>query len=190
MKKKLILIAASLLVIVVLAAVLLSANNASKRREIAMNELLALTVKFCDEARESSDKQFISDAYDPVREKLFAARGRDDLPRDDVETYWDAAWECYRDADARATPTTQPKPPQKSDAELAAEGRSCSQQWRRARSETLSGSSNDVQLRATVYACATWDEWFLEAVENGEYSDSLLAAICTVERNAPEELCG
>ena len=77
---------------------------------------------------------------------------------------------------------------EKSDAELLAEGKTCSQQWRHARSETLSGTSDDSRLRATVYACKTWDDWFLGAIENSEYNDSLLAVICASEPNAP--LCG
>jgi len=77
---------------------------------------------------------------------------------------------------------------EKSDAELLAEGNTCNQQWRYARAETLSGTSDDSRLRATVYACKTWDDWFLGAIENSEYNDSLLAVICASEPNAP--LCG
>ena len=93
-----------------------------------------------------------------------------------------AAAGCRDDTSERFTPVTVPE---KSDAELAAEGRSCSQQWRRARSETLSGSSNDVQLRATVYACDTPGDWVLGAIDNGEYSAPLLDVICYSERRAP-----
>ena len=79
-------------------------------------------------------------------------------------------------------------PIERSDAESLAEGNTCSKQWRYARAETLSGTSDDSRLRATVYACKTWDDWFLGAVENGEYNDYLLAVICASEPNAP--LCG
>lgn len=85
------------------------------------------------------------------------------------------------------TSTTQ-VPIERSDAESLAEGNTCSKQWRYARAETLSGTSDDSRLRATVYACKTWDDWFLGAVENGEYNDYLLAVICDSEPNAP--LCG
>lgn len=79
---------------------------------------------------------------------------------------------------------TVPEPIEKSDAELATEGRSCSQQWKRANTKFLSGSSNDVQLRATVYACDTWDDWFLEALKWEEYNDNFSASICYVEENS------
>jgi hypothetical protein len=130
-----------------------------------------------------------NNAYDQYQSKIKKIPNIDKIGS---ELYFDIeriAFECIVEAETKFAPVTVPEPIEKSDAELAAEGRSCSQQWKRANTETLSGSSNDVQLRATVYACDTWDDWFLEAFELGEYSDSLLATICYVEENAPDALC-
>ena len=140
------------------------------KREKAEREAYLRADEFCDEVKALGSKQSIDNSYEEFESEF----GYDRYARD-----------CRNKALVQFTPKTIPKPAVKSDAQLAAEGRSCSQQWRRARSETLSGSSNDVQLRATVYACDTPGDWVLGAIDNGEYSEPLLDVICKFERRAP-----
>ena len=161
----------------------------NRQRDQAAEDFRVLVSDTCRDVEQLTDKQSVDSLFDQYREgydKIFLKY--DDLD-DLVSRLNDSAYKCLNDAQNKFAPVTVPEPVKKSDAELAAEGRSCSQQWKRANTETLSGSSNDVQLRATVYACDTWDDWFLEAFELGEYSDSLLSTICYVEENAPDALC-
>ncbi len=97
--------------------------------------------------------------------------------------------DCRNAAYERIAPTTTAPPRERSDAELAAEGKTCAQQWRSAARETASGGSQDVQLRGTLYACDTFEDWVIEAFNNGEYSDYLIDVACASEPNAPRSVC-
>lgn len=172
-----------LLLAVVLAFVVAVFQIVEARRlEQAKGEASVLADKFCDDIKSSVGEQSIEDSYQRFEQDV---QSIENLSSSATFDYKRIAFRCRSDALEKFTPKSIPTPASKSDAELAAEGRSCSQQWSRARSETLSGSSNDVQLRATVYACEAASEWVLGAIDNGEYSDFLLDVICAVERRAP-----
>jgi hypothetical protein len=135
-----------------------------------------LTDKYAEHLNQIRD--IVDSKYANVSDQL----GTGDLASD--------AYECYKDAFALSTPPTTSPPRQKSEAEIAAEGNTCAQQWRRAHSETLSGGSSDIQLRGTLYACTSLEDWVSEAFAVGEYSDGLLQVACLFEPDAPSELCG
>ena len=160
----------------------------NRQRDQAAEDFRVLVSDTCRELKQLTNMESANNAYDQYQSKIKKIPNIDKIGSLYSDIYR-IAFECLDELQIKFAPVTVPEPIEKSDAELAAEGRSCSQQWKRANTETLSGSSNDVQLRATVYACDTWDDWFLEAVELGEYSDSLLATICYVEENAPDALC-
>lgn len=168
------------LVALSIGAVLRSIQN--NKEEQAFSDARSLAENFCNEVALLKNEQSISNLYAKFEEQLSRINDFDRFDYSRGYRPLSAASGCRDDASERFTPVTVPE---KSDAELAAEGRSCSQQWRRARSETLSGSSNDVQLRATVYACDTPGDWVLGAIDNGEYSEPLLDVICKFERRAP-----
>lgn len=62
---------------------------------------------------------------------------------------------------------------------------SCRKQWKAVRSESLSDPSSDTQLRGTLWACSSIEEWKHEAWLVGEYSSSLLSATCALVPSAP-----
>jgi uncharacterized protein YjbI with pentapeptide repeats len=62
---------------------------------------------------------------------------------------------------------------------------SCRKQWKAARSESLSDPSSDTQLRGTLWACSSTEEWKHEARLVGEYSSNLLDAACVLVPDAP-----
>lgn len=180
-KRVLIIVLVGLLVVFSIGAIV--GGIESGQREQAGSEVTALADKYCEDVKALTDEQSINDIYEQFSQR---AQSVDNVEK--VDNYRDLerrATECQNDALERVTPKTVSKPAKKSDAALVAEGRSCNEQWRRARSETLSGGSSDVQLRATVHACNTSSEWVLGAIDNGEYSDALLDVICAVESKAP-----
>ena len=143
----------------------------------------------CRYIEQLQDVESALDKRDDFVDNLYEM-GRQNLSNESYQSIVKIVYDCQSKSLKKfreATPTTQ-VPIKRSDAESLAEGNTCSQQWRLARSETLSGTSDDSRLRATVYACKTYYDWFLGAIENSEYNDSLLAVICASEPNAP--LCG
>ena len=161
----------------------------NRQRDQAAEDFRVLVSDTCRDVEQLTDKQSVDSLFDQYREgydKIFLKY--DDLD-DLVSRLNDSAYKCLNDAQNKFAPVTVPEPVKKSDAELAAEGNSCSRQWRRAHAETLSGGASDVQLRATLYACDTLEDWITEALVNGEYSDYLLPVLCGSEENAPNALC-
>lgn len=157
--------------------------------EAIVAELIPIVEELCRNIEQLTNRQSIDDMVNQNFEenllpKLEKVSSYDRWKISDVvENCADKQKEKFPEASTGVQGTSP-----KSDAELLAEGNTCNQQWRYARAETLSGTSDDSRLRATVYACKTWDDWFLGAIENSEYNDSLLAIICASEPNAP--LCG
>jgi hypothetical protein len=157
--------------------------------EVIVAESTAIVEELCRNIEQLTDRQSVDDMVNQDFEQNL-------LPKLDEVSSFDR-WQISNIVETCAYKQKEKFPEvsiavhgtsQKSEAESLAEGKTCSQQWRLARAETLSGTSDDSRLRATVYACKTWDDWFLGAIENSEYNDSLLAVICASEPNAP--LCG
>jgi len=107
----------------------------------------------------------------------------------DAELVRDIFWTCSNAAYDRLVPTTTTAA-EPSEAEAVAEGRTCSLQWNYAHSETVSGWDQDVQLRGTLYACASVEDWTTQAINKGEWSEFLLVATCALEAGAPKRICG
>lgn len=174
--------------LVVVISLLIFGFNVYQNRQQnqAVEDLRVLVFDTCRDFEQATDEQSIDSLYDQYWEEMREI----DLKTDDVvRRLKDSAIDCLNDARDKFAPVTVPEPPKKSDAELAAEGKSCSRQWRSAHAETLSGGASDVQLRATLYACDTLEDWITEALINGEYSDYLLPVLCGSEKNAPYALC-
>jgi len=189
-QKRLAITLVALLVVFSIGAVL--RNIQAGKREQALlevnTEASALTDKYCSDVKALTGEDNIKESYRQFERDLRSIRDIDVIGYS-VRNYDDLAWGCRDDAldqyTPKTVPRTVPKPAAASDAELAAEGRSCSQQWERASAETRRGGSSDVQLRGTVYACDTPGDWALGAIDNGEYSEFLLDVICAVEGRAP-----
>ena len=196
MKKRFLL--AGVFVLLLLGVVVVDRNNKeSNRREQAL-VTKGKAEEVCREIKQLADRKSIEDmesrfwieTVKPIAEKVSSK---------DFQIIKNIVSNCAYEEKKKYPKDTVPannvtqesnEPNQSSDAELLAEGKSCSQQWRHARAESLSGTSDDSRLRATVHACKTLDEWILGAVENEEYSEYLLAAICASEPNAPDAICG
>jgi len=169
-------------------------RNASREFKIVVDEFCAFadTQIAATKSRSLAAEEIVDKAYDDAWDRRGSIISNLDLSWDawdEVNLHYDTKLKKCRDKATRAiAPATTAAPRIKSDAETVAEGNSCSKQWRRAASETASGSSNDVELRGTLYACNTLEDWITEAIRKGEYSDYLLAAACAFERDAP--LCG
>jgi hypothetical protein len=195
----------SVVALLILNSVIGSVKEAGREQKIreAQEEASALSGSFCDEMKTSIDSALKNktarslsrgkelfktwDNYSEQIQLIFKDVYISGRSIDEVKA---GARKCFDDAYAISTPPTTSAPRIKSDAEIAAGGNTCAQQWRRARSETLSGGSRDVQLRGTLYACNTFEDWIDGALQVGEYSDGLLDVACLFEPDAPSVLCG
>ena len=168
----------------------------------ASNEARLISDEFCTfvETQLAATTARSQSAYDTVYERYSKADGelrgiindKYDIPSENSPYFWlrNPLDDCKDKAYERIAPTTTTAPRERSDAEIVAEGKTCAQQWRSAARETASGGSQDVQLRGTLYACDTFEDWVTEAFNNGEYSDYLLPVACADEPGAPQDICG
>jgi len=167
----------------------------------ASNEAELVSDEFCTyvQSRLASTTVRSQSAYDTVYDKFGTAdyeirkiiNDKYDIPSENSPYFSlrSPIEDCLDEAYQRIAPTTTAAPRERSDAEIAAEGKTCAQQWRSAARETARGGSENLQLLGTLYACNSLEDWVTEAFNNGEYSDLLLPVACASEPNAPSVLC-
>jgi len=166
-------------------------RSASSEFDVVVDEFCAYvdTQIAATKSRSLAVYESVEKVRDDANQRLWTIMENAGFSADsELQFHWEPFRDCLNQAKYEIAPTTTAAPRIKSDAEIVAEGNSCSKQWQRAAIETASGSSNDVQLRGTLYACNTLEDWITGAIRKGEYSDYLLAAACAFERDAP--LCG
>ncbi len=184
MKKRQVRIAigAVISVALIFAGFIMFRSNARTEKIVKLEKIL---VAYCDELNQTS--QYAE--FRKILDELVYPLINDSVSTDVYERVFS---DCSNANYERLVPTTTIKASvaEPSGAEAEAEGRTCAQQWGRAHTETMSGGDQDIQLRATLYACDSVEDWTKEAINNGEWSDYLQMVACALEAGAPKRICG